>query len=100
MRNSKGQFVKGNTGRPKGAKDKATKEVRERFQMILDDNIGQLQNDLNKLKPNERVKLVLELAQYCLPKLKSTEMKVEDVRDKEMEPIILKIDTNGNLATE
>ena len=36
MRDSKGKFTKGNTGRPKGAKDKLTQEAKELFIQTLE----------------------------------------------------------------
>lgn len=89
MRNNKGQFTQGNKGKPQGAKHKATMEIREKFQMLLENNFDQLQKDLNKVEPSQRVKLILELAQYCLPKLKATEMSIEGTTETEFKPIIV-----------
>jgi hypothetical protein len=58
-------------GRPKGVPNKDTKDVRERFQMLVEGNLEQLQDDFEQLKPAERVKFTLEMAKFCLPTLKS-----------------------------
>lgn len=101
MRDNKGQFTKGNQGKPKGATHKVTSEVRAKFKLLLDDNLSKLQDDLTKLQPKDRVKLVLELANYVLPKLKSTEMTLEDLREPEnIEPIILNINENGEIENQ
>ena len=78
MRNEKGQFQKGNLGRPRGATSKETKELRQRFKLLLDDNLDTLQSDLDQLKPKDRIDAILSLARYVVPTLKATEMTVED----------------------
>jgi len=65
----KGQEKKG--GRQKGVPNKATADVRERFQFLVESNLEQLQADFEELKPVERVKYTLEMAKFCLPTLKS-----------------------------
>ena len=81
MRNDKGQFTKGNRGRPKGTPNKTTKEIREKFQFIIENNIDAIQDDLNELEPKDRVKMLLELSQYVIPKLKATEITTDNRRD-------------------
>jgi len=58
-------------GREKGVSNKVTSDVRERFQMLVEGNLEQLQDDFEQLKPAERVKFTLEMAKFCLPTLKS-----------------------------
>jgi hypothetical protein len=69
-------FKEGNNlgGRKKGSKNKATTEIRERFKDLLEDNMDRLQEDLDDLEPKDRIKAYLDLAQYVVPKLKSTEI--------------------------
>lgn len=74
MKDNKGKFTKGNPGRPKGSKNRATAELRERFQILLDKNIDNLQKDLDKLEPKDRINAILNLSQYVLPKLKAHEI--------------------------
>jgi hypothetical protein len=75
-RDDKGRFLsEGNTGRKKGTTNKTTTEIRDCFQMLLEDNLEQLQLDLMKLEPKERVKLLLDMAQFVVPKLRSIDLK-------------------------
>ena len=60
-------------GRQKGTSNKTTTDVRERFQMLVEGNLEQLQSDFEKLRAAERVKYTLEMAKFCLPTLKSIE---------------------------
>lgn len=73
-------FEKGNKmgkGRPKGSKNKSNKIVKRAFEQLLTEDVKSLRADLNTLKPYERLKIKLELAQYILPKLKATEMDIK-----------------------
>jgi hypothetical protein len=69
----------GNTnGRPKGKSNKVTAKVRDSFSDLLDDNLLQLREDIAELEPKDRVKLLLDLAKYVIPQLKSTEHKLDE----------------------
>jgi hypothetical protein len=78
MRNDKGQFAKGNKGKPFGATSKQNKEIRERFKMLLEDNIDTLQKDIEKLNSKDRIDAIISLASYVIPKLKATEHRAEE----------------------
>ena len=75
MRDDKGRFAEGNTGRKAGTPNKATTEIKEAFQMLLEDNLPTLQRDISSLEPKERVKFMLELASFIIPKMKSVDLK-------------------------
>ena len=75
MRDDKGRFAEGNEGRPKGIPNKTTTEIKEAFQMLLEDNLPTLQRDISSLEPKERVKFMLELASFIIPKKKSVDLK-------------------------
>ena len=78
MRDDKGRFAEGNEGRPKGIPNKTTTEIKEAFQMLLEDNLPTLQRDISSLEPKERVKFMLELANFIIPKMKSVDLKSID----------------------
>ena len=73
MRDDKGRFAEGNEGRPKGSVNKSSNEIRETFQLLLSNNLEKIQDDLNELEAKDRIQLLLSLANYILPKLRSTE---------------------------
>ena len=75
MRDDKGRFAEGNEGRPKGSVNKSSNEIREAFQMLLEDNLPTLQRDISSLEPKQRVKFMLELASFIIPKMKSVDLK-------------------------
>ena len=90
--------VRNTDGRPKGTPNKATAEVREAFNHLITSNLPQLERDLNSLKPNERARLLIEMAKLILPRLKQIELT--DLSEKTVEfkqPIIIqKSDKNDN----
>lgn len=73
-------FKKGNNlgGRKKGSKTKVNQDIRKAFQLLLEENIEQLKDDFSAItEPEKRIKLLLDLTQYCLPKLRSVEVEQE-----------------------
>ena len=64
-------------GRPKGSVNKATAEVREKFKELVESNISNFQDDLDSLKPIDRLNVVIQLAKFVLPTLKATELTTD-----------------------
>jgi hypothetical protein len=60
-------------GRPKGAVNKTTTEIREKFSVLLENNLEKFQADIDLLEPKDRIKVILELAKFIVPTLKATE---------------------------
>jgi hypothetical protein len=78
MRDDKGRFTsEGNTGRKAGSLNRATKDIRDAFSLLIENNIDTLQKDLDSLEPKERVKLLLDMAQFVVPKMKSVDLKAD-----------------------
>ena len=73
-------------GRPKGVQNKVTKDTREAFKVLVEDNTGKFQGWLDKIaetNPAKAFELLTNVAEYVLPKLSRTEvtadLKVENV---------------------
>ena len=64
-------------GRKKGTPNKTTEEIRERFQLLISDNLEGLEEDLSGLDAEKRIKYVIELAKFVVPTLKATSLKTE-----------------------
>lgn len=69
MPSSDTQFKKGNAGKPKGAVNKSTKQIREALQQIYSANMESLQTDLEKMSPFNRQQILDKLASKFLPSL-------------------------------
>ena len=69
-------------GRPRGSKNKASENVRNNFQMLVENNLGQVQKDIDTLEPYERIKVIMQLSKFILPQLKSIEVEKVNPRDK------------------
>lgn len=61
-------------GRTKGTVNKVTPEIRNSFENLLSNNLEQLQNDIDKLKPYERIKILIDIAKFVVPQLKAIEL--------------------------
>jgi hypothetical protein len=66
-------FKKGQSGnpfgKPKGAVNKTSKELREAITDFLENNFDKVIQDFDIMQPRERSKLFCDLLQYSLPKL-------------------------------
>jgi hypothetical protein len=65
-------------GRPKGSKNRSTSEIKTAFQNLLDANVIQMESDLKKLSPKDRINVLLKLSEFVLPKMKNTESDLKE----------------------
>lgn len=59
------------SGRPKGAANKTTSEIRAAFQQLVSNNIDTLQSDLESMEPEKRVSYIIKLSEFILPRLQN-----------------------------
>ena len=78
-------------GRPKGTPNKNTTKVRDSFACLLENNIDRLQDDIDGLKPAERLNLLLQVAKFVIPTLKAIE--VQDNGERERPQVIIDMST-------
>ena len=92
-RNSNGSFAKGHKGfKPKGATNIANREVKEKFHQLLDSYpVEQMIQDLQELKPRERLQMITGLLEYFMPKLNKTDWGISNNN----EPIIIELPANN-----
>jgi len=73
-------FQKGNTGKPKGALNKTTKDIKEAYKMLIEANIPNLTEWLERVaetNPEAALKYLSALSEYVIPKLRRTEVTGE-----------------------
>lgn len=56
-------------GRPKGAKNRSTDEIRQFIQMVVDKNLTRLEEDLDNMNPATRWMVIDKVAKYFMPTL-------------------------------
>lgn len=83
-------------GRKKGTPNKTTEEIRENFQLLVSNNLEQLEEDLNELEPEKRVKMIIELSKFVIPTLKATDLKTSG----DMAPIMINLGNGINPEDE
>ena len=80
-------------GRKAGIPNKVTTKIRDAFSKLIEDNLEGLENDLKSLKHSDRIKFIIDLASFIVPRLKAIEVTNNDVTDNHSELInkLLKI---------
>ncbi len=85
------------SGRPAGSANIATAEIRERFNLLVENNIDKLQNDIASLEPFQRIKVILELSKFILPTLKSIDIASTSEEDNDnFRPIVINLGSGIN----
>jgi hypothetical protein len=64
--------------RPQGSSNRITSEIREKIQIILENEFETIEDTLNQLTPKERMEVVLRLLKFAIPQLK--EVSIQDQR--------------------
>lgn len=69
-------------GREKGQGNKDLEPIRKAFKDFVEGNLEQVQKDYNDLKTaKDRLYFILNIAEYCIPKLQRTELTGKDGKD-------------------
>ena len=95
-------FKPGEGGRPKGVKNKITRETKERVEWVLELLDEYVEDDIKKMKPPERVRLWADLQEYVRPKLQRMNLDL-GIEDKTINKITFNVVRSGAssaLATE
>jgi hypothetical protein len=90
-KNTRPQLYKpGQGGRPKGVKNKITREIQAKIEWVLVVLDETIEEDLKKMKPPERIKLWVELQEFIRPKLQRVNLEV-GLEDKAITKIVFEI---------
>ena len=78
MAGHNGNPEKKGPGRKLGGKNKTTQQVREAFMLLVSDRLDDLDDWLDEIKTNDgalqAMKVFLDLAEFCVPKIARVEM--------------------------
>ena len=71
-------FKKGNNlgGRTPGAVGKSNQATKQAFALLLENNLDRIQSDIDTLEPKDRLKILIDLAGFVVPKQKAIEQSV------------------------
>lgn len=76
MEQPKRKHIPNPNGRPKGSKNKVTKDLRLAVKSFLDANWNDMQKSYKKLEPKDKLTFYEKLLSYALPKLQSIDHSV------------------------
>lgn len=75
-------------GRPKGSQNKITKTTKEWIAGLIDQNRKQVERDLKKLEPKDRIAMIEKLLQYVIPKASTVNINLERLNDQQLDQLI------------
>ena len=75
-------------GRPKGSFNHDTARIRMAITQIIDNNIETLEGDILGLEPKDRIKAIIDLLQYAVPKLQATQLNIDDGTKSKFESML------------
>lgn len=87
-------FKENNTygkGRTKGSNNKVTLKIKEAFSDLLENNLSKLQDDLDELEPRDRLKMLIDLSGFILPRLKAIEIDNSEVINSQQDDFLEKL---------
>jgi hypothetical protein len=92
-----GKFEKGHklaTGRPKGALNRSTEEMKLTISRAVNNTLNTISKDLEEIKkrnPERAIELALRLLEYTMPKLKSVDINGSLQVDQRIQQITINI---------
>jgi len=93
-------FKPGEGGRPKGVKNKITREIQAKVEWVLELLDETVEEDLKKMKPPDRIRLWADLQEYIRPKLQRVNLDV-GTEDKIITKITFElVDSSGKSLDE
>jgi hypothetical protein len=57
--------------------NKSNTRIKESFAELVENNLDRLQSDLDQLESKDRLRFIIDLAAYCIPKMRSVETSNE-----------------------
>lgn len=83
-------------GRPKGARNKVTNDVRAFICRLLDNNADQIERDFKALESGERMRITEKLFQYIIPKQQAQQIDLNAISESDINAIAANVLNNLN----
>lgn len=77
MQGGEGRFKPGNKEGTKRGPNKVSTKVKESIVKFLEDNVDQIQDSFDELKPEQKLDFIASILPYAAPKLASTQLQVD-----------------------
>lgn len=89
-------------GRSKGTPNKVTSTVKDWISQLIDDNRSQIEKDIKKLSPKDRLQMFEKLMQYVIPKQQSVKADVDlsKLSESQLDLIVGELTKNINYESE
>lgn len=89
-------------GRSKGTPNKVTSTIKDWISQIIDDNREQVEKDLRKLSPKDRLQMFEKLMQYVIPKQQSVRADIDlsKLSETQIDLIVEELTKNINYESE
>ncbi len=94
MGTQKGQTNNPN-GRPLGKQNKVTQKVKNTFSALLSNNLSKLQSDIDQLNSKDRIYVLLQLAEFVVPKLSREENLNLNMNLDDKDKVVIYLPDNG-----
>lgn len=80
-------------GRPKGSPNKTTTEARQWLSKLIEKNRKQIEKDLKRLEPKDRLLILEKLMNYTVPKMQSVDAKIDlhTLTDEQLATVITEV---------
>lgn len=100
IKDSKGKFLPGNPGKPKGAMVTSTLKIKKAVVDFLELNMTAVQDSFDKLKPLEKLQFITAILPYAVPKQQSIQSELKAEIDHKIDKITVEIiKSNGSLES-
>lgn len=89
-------------GRSKGTPNKVTSTIKDWISQIIDDNREQVEKDLRRLSPKDRLQVFEKLMQYVIPKQQSVRADIDlsKLSETQIDLIVEELTKNINYESE